>query len=210
MGLDIVAISKAVPVECHGGDACDETHFQFCPHPNKRREGLNLGCHVVGRGGRSMGFGAGTYAGYDAWRRELCLLALGVEPEEVWEHPRRFRGKQFVELVDFPDSVGPCIGPMTSKKLYGDFAAFARRAKEYYAKPNSLRPQSSVPISTRAKGKKSRINQAGLHSAAQLANAVGGGLASVDSDDLAWMQEVYDDFRKAFRLASNGGFVMFC
>ena len=115
-----------------------------------------------------------------------------------------------MELVDFPDSVGPCIGPMTSKKLYGDFAAFARRAKEYYAKPNSLRPQSSVPISTRAKGKKSRINQAGLHSAAQLANAVGGGLASVDSDDLAWMQEVYDDFRKAFRLASNGGFVMFC
>ena len=99
---------------------------------------------------------------------------------------------------------------MTSKKLYGDFAAFARRVKEYYAKPKLLRPQSPVPISTRAKRKKSRTNQAGLHSAARLANALGGGLASVDSDDLAWMQKVYDDFRKAFKLASNCGFVMFC
>jgi hypothetical protein len=30
------------------------------------------------------------------------------------------------------------------------------------------------------------------------------------SRDFRWMQEVYDDFRMAFELASNGGLVLFC
>jgi hypothetical protein len=35
-------------------------------------------------------------------------------------------------------------------------------------------------------------------------------LTTDDCDDFGGMQEVYGDFRTAFKLASNGGFVMFC
>jgi hypothetical protein len=114
-----------------------------------------------------------------------------------------------VELIDFPDGVGPCIGPITSKKLYGDFTAFARKAKAHYANPTPPSPPSK-PISKKAKGKEGHINQAGLDSARSLAKALGGTTATAASDELGWMREVYDDFRIAFKLASNGGFVVFC
>ena len=90
MGLDIVAISKAVPIQCEGDDSCDETHFTVGSY-RKRRDGLKPGCYVKGKGGREFGFRAGSYIGYSDWRKTLCLLALRVPPEEVWEHPRRFR-----------------------------------------------------------------------------------------------------------------------
>src|SRR4051812_20179100 len=123
MGLDIVAVSKVRRIECDGGEECDERHFTVGSY-RKGRDDLKPGCYVKGKGGRDFGFRAGTYIGYSDWRTELCLLALGVSPEEVWENPRRFRKKPFVELIDFTDSVGPVIGPRTSAKLYDDFVAF--------------------------------------------------------------------------------------
>ena len=69
-------------------------------------------------------------------------MALGVEPEEAWNHPRRFRDKPFVKLINFPDTGGGAIGPITSAKLYGDFVTFAPKAKRYYATstPNVFSP----------------------------------------------------------------------
>lgn len=208
MGLDIVAISKAVPIECEGGDACDETHFTVGSY-RKRRDDLKPGCYVKGKGGREFGFRAGSYTGYSDWKRELCLLVLGVLPEEVWENPRRFRGKPFVELIDFPDGVGPVIGPKTSAKLHGDFVAFAAKAKKHYANPTPLEPPPTPTTGTK-RVKKSKEYEAGLDAAKSLAQTLGGSLATSGSCDLGWMQEVYDDFRSAFKLASNGGFVLFC
>jgi hypothetical protein len=202
MGVDIIAISKAKFVACRGDEECDEKHYGVGSY-RKRRDGLKPGCYVVGKGGRSMGFGAGTYAGYNDWKRQLSLLALGVEPEEVWEHPRRFRDKPFVELIDFPDGVGPIIGPKTSVKLYADFVAFATRAKKHYLK----RPAQEPPSSARMKR---HINQTGLSTAEEVAGALGGTLMGAsEGDDMAWMWEVYRGFRRAFKLASDGGFVSF-
>jgi hypothetical protein len=209
MGLDIIAISKAVPIKCQGGEECDDTHYGFCPEPEKRREGLKPGCHIIGKGGRWMHFRAGSYAGYGNWRRELAVLALGVEPQEIWEHPRRFRGKPFVELIDFPDTVGPCIGPKSSKKLHSEFVAFARKARAYYANTAPPCPPSKL-TSNKATSRKGHANQLGLTNAREFAQALGAVMPTPASDDLSWIQEVYDNFLAAFRLASNGGFVMFC
>jgi hypothetical protein len=88
---------------------------------------MKPGCYVAGRGGKDTGFSI-PYSGYNAWRRELCLMALAVEPEEVWEHPRRFHRKPFAELIDFPDCGTFTIGPTTSAKLHADFVAFAAKA----------------------------------------------------------------------------------
>jgi hypothetical protein len=205
MGVDVDAISKAVHVVCRGGDDCDETHYHFCPHPAKRREGLKPGCHIVGKGGRSFGFWAANYAEYDDWRRSLSLLALGVHPEEVWQHPRRFHGKPFVELINFPDTVGPCIGPITSKKLHADFVAFASKAKKHL--PSALR---RLARSQPKPHLKKHANRAGLADTEELTKAIGGVILSTSEEtDRPWMWELYCDFRYAFKLASNDGFVSF-
>lgn len=82
MGLDVEAISRATFVTCRNEENCDDTHH-FVGSLRKRRDGLKAGCYVKGNGGRCFGFRAGSYTGYSEWRRQLSLLALEVEPEEV-------------------------------------------------------------------------------------------------------------------------------
>ena len=60
----------------------------------------------------------------------------------------------------------------------------------------------------KAKSKRS-INQAGLSSVEELATALGGVMKATESEDRTWMWGIYRDFRRAFRLASNRGFVAF-
>jgi hypothetical protein len=166
MSLSIRAISKAKIVECNGyvdeeaEVLCDHDEVGSCPN---RRDGLKPGCYVPGKGGRSFSLRI-WYKDYGDWMRELCRFALGAEWEEVCEHPQRFRGKPFVELIDFPySSDGQTIGARTSSKLHADFAGFAAKARRHFLK----------------------------------------------APGLAWMWEVYRDFRKAFKIGSDGGFVSY-
>jgi hypothetical protein len=207
MGLDIIAISKTRLVKCLNDDEeCLETHFSVGTY-RKRRDGVRAGCYVVGKGGRSYGFTAGSYFGYGEWKRQLSLLALGAEPEEVWANPRRFRAKPFVELIDFTDSVGPIIGPKTSAKLYADFVAFASTAKKHY---RNSPVQAAARRSKRGSKPKRHLNEAGLASAEMVSKAVAGRIAKQHADaNMMWMWDIYRDFRRAFKLASNRGFVLF-
>ncbi len=209
MGVDVVAISKARAVACQGDEACDETHYGFGSYP-KRNDGLKTGCYVVGKGGRSFGFRAGSAAGYNHWRRELSLLAVGVEPEEVWEHPRKFQGQPFVELIDFPDGVGPSIGPKTSAKLHADFVYFASKAKRHFLSPPQRKASTEQPTQAKQKPRK-HVQRAGLSAVEEFAEAIGGMVADAEEPvDISWMWEVYRDFRRAFKLASGNGFLSFC
>ena len=178
MGLDVVAISKATRVACRGGEECDETHYGVGSY-RKRRDGVKPGRYIVGNGGRSrfvtyVPYAFVTYvpyAGYSAWRRQLSLLSLGVEPEEVWEYPRRFRGKPFADLIDFPDGAGPIIGPKTSAKLYADFVAFASKAKRHYQTPSIQMPaQGSKRLTAKSRR---HVNRAGLSSAEEVGQGSG-------------------------------------
>lgn len=65
-----------------------------------------------------------SYHGYNHFRDLICLGALKVSSEEVWQNARAFEGKPFYELIDFPDNEG-AIGPRTSAKLAKDFRAWA-------------------------------------------------------------------------------------
>ena len=206
MGLDVVAISKATRVACRGGEECDETHYGVGSY-RKRRDGVKPGCYIVGNGGRSRFVTYVPYAGYSAWRRQLSLLSLGVEPEEVWEHPRRFRGKPFAELIDFPDGAGPIIGPKTSAKLYADFVAFASKAKRHYQTPSIQMPaQGSKRLTAKSRR---HVNRAGLSSAEEVVKALGGVMQVPEEEDRTWMWEIYLGFRRGFKLASDDGFVAF-
>lgn len=93
-------------------------------------KGTKPGLYQYTESSQQHGFRAGSYSGYNLWRRMLCRFAHGVEPEEVWEHPRRYRGKAFVELIDFSDCDGR-IGAKVAAKLAQDFRDHAKRVADY-------------------------------------------------------------------------------
>lgn len=141
MSLSIRATSKANLVDCNG--YIDEEAGELCDHDevgpfSKRRDGLKPGCYVPGKGGRTFYFEI-WYKDYSDWMQELCRFALSAEWKEVCEHPKRFRGKPFVELIDFPySSDGQTIGTRTSAKLHADFSGFADKARRHYLKDQTL------------------------------------------------------------------------
>ena len=211
MGIGITAISRAKLLPCTGGEEndpeCVEEHLTV-DTPHKGKDAVKAGCYIPGRGGResSLDF---NYAAYDGWIRRLSLMALGVEPTEVWNHPRRFRGKPFVELITFPDTGGGAIGPITSAKLYGDFVAFAAKAKRYYATstPNVFGPPQ---VDARSAKDKTHGKRMGLSAVVALTESLFEDEFEWDEgEDLDWMWDSYCQFRRAFRLAKNSGLVVF-
>jgi hypothetical protein len=95
-----------------------------------RLTGMKHGLYEYTEQSKQHGFRAGSYSGYNWWRRQLCQFALGVEPEEVWQHPRRYRGKPFVELIDFTDCDGR-IGTKVAAKLAQDFREHKKPAADF-------------------------------------------------------------------------------
>jgi hypothetical protein len=172
MGLDITAYSK---LTYHSKDKGEDEllggFVRIYPQPgahlNVRLDDRKPGVYKEERGSRRFGFRAGSYTGYGEWRELLCQYVHEVKIEEVWEHTKKWAGKPFIELIDFPDNEGT-IGPETSAKLAKDFADWDERLKEKSGK------------------------------------APAGGF-----DQGNWWHMRYKDWRKAFELAADGGFVTF-
>lgn len=76
--------------------------------------------------GKSFGFRAGSYSGYNHWREQLAAL-VDTTPERVWNGhvPPAFR-----ELINFSDAEGT-LGGAVCAKLAKDFAEWQDRATEY-------------------------------------------------------------------------------
>jgi len=120
MGLDIVAFGKLhqVPEETKGS-----RHVFNMPAWPGRIGGLQPGYYVPVDPSQEIHFRAGSYGSYSHWRRQLCLMAVQVEPEIVWAAPDFFAIAPFIELINFSDCEG-CIGPVTSHDLCGRFQEF--------------------------------------------------------------------------------------
>lgn len=127
MGLDISAHARLTPVECDG-HRCDHIGIYVNDDFPGRAEPLESGCYAT-NDADPVKFRAGSYSGYNAWRERLSRLALGVEPGAVWQRWSKFEGKPFAELINFSDCEGT-IGPIVSKRLAADFAAFDETARE--------------------------------------------------------------------------------
>ena len=85
----------------------------------------------------SMGFRAGSYSGYNAWRDELAKIAgypsvaLNEYGVTRYSHAAGAWAESsgpFWEMINFSDCEGT-IGPEISRKLAEDFAAFDEKAK---------------------------------------------------------------------------------
>lgn len=206
MGIEVNAISNAKWARCDDEEGCDDTHFYYSPVNYRKLEGLKVGCYVVGKAGCSFYALSLGYDGYHQWRCELAKLALGLRMEEIWENPRRFRGKPFMELLRLPDYSGIAIGPFTSKKLAVDFANFSEQAESHYSAKRPMVKNQKNSSKSKAADNKSKMNAA-QRSAESLAQKLGGTTKNSRATDINWMWEVYQDFHEAFKIASKRGFL---
>ncbi|MDQ0494039.1 hypothetical protein [Paenibacillus brasilensis] len=125
MGLDITAYRKLVKVENPKFDAdgeLEDYENQWQTDGSMRwsescwpgrAEGVEF--DTVYTYDESYGFRAGSYSGYNLWRKMLSDFA---------------EANAFQELIEFSDCEG-VIGPVVSAKLANDFTDYEERARKY-------------------------------------------------------------------------------
>lgn len=144
MGLDIYAYSKLKEEHEFGArerrleelglaergeeiitiDSVDEQAFK----------GLRPGTWYATAESESFSFRAGSYSGYNQWRRVLSNLMLGIGPEGVWNNETEWRDAPFFGLINHSDCDGAIGGPV-AKNLYQDFVKYKHRAEQYVGDP---------------------------------------------------------------------------
>lgn len=133
MGLGIIAFEKAKMISADFSANVKDLEYEgegeafrvkINPHFSSH-DHLTDGIYVCE--GRMIEFNSGSYGTYGGFRRDLCLLAHGVEPKIVWENPEMYETGDFYGLINFSDCEG-AIGPTTAGKLYWDF----KRHREAY------------------------------------------------------------------------------
>jgi len=204
VGYDIEAISRAERVAGrHSDDVCEEEGHCLIGSCRKRLDGHKPGCYV--KRGKSFDFWA-SYGGYDTWINDLCAIILGVSADEVSSQPRRFKQQPFFELITLPFANDVGIGPTTSAKLNLDFAKHAAKAKRGFQQIASECQQQSTA------GKRKLKKSHPLAAVHAIAKAVGGTVSGGADDSGAleweWKWQLYRDFRRAFKMASDNGFVI--
>lgn len=128
MGLDITAVSKATLIKPDA--TADEYEGMWCATDCPPIEWISGRTdfpehmtdvkHGIYRiDGEHHGFGAGSYPGYNAWRRWLAMNARGRTPETFWGEHGDDSGP-FGKLINFSDCEG-VIGPSLSAELLKDF-----------------------------------------------------------------------------------------
>lgn len=131
MGLAISAYKGIAKLECTEWEGCCSEHaVQLRPSADfmDQADGLEDGCYSV-RETMQRRVQA-SYSGYNRFREWLCGSVLAVTTRAVWNDPGKFKGRPFVELINFSDCEG-VIGPLTSAKLAQDFDQFPALRNHY-------------------------------------------------------------------------------
>ena len=132
-----------------------------------------------------------SYSGYGTWRDWLAQATMGGilnksgGAESMWDSADSGDyGLPFMESINFSDAEG-VIGPVASKKLYGDFRRYENDVMDWMDRIYLSR----TPIDTTSW----RDNEP----------------KPLDKGDFEWFQRQYQEWKNAFRVASDNGIVMF-
>lgn len=204
MGLDISAVSKLEPIEVPEDielwsdewydweQEQDGPIYSVWGSPNFREqsEGMEDGTYMS-RDGESTGFRAGSYSGYGTWRDWLAqatmsgVLGKSGGAEQMWSSADSGDyGLPFMELINFSDAEG-YIGPVASKKLYYDFRRYENEVMDWMDEKY--------------------LTQTPIHSASWRDDED----KPIDKGDFEWFQRQYQEWKNAFRIASDNGMVSF-
>lgn len=145
MGLDITAGSRIVFIEAYDDFETFDTKYYY-GNPDSDRyinlypntdfpgreapldfQGKRAACYRID--GERIGFRAGSYSGYGAWRADLCQMANGIAPQRIWEnrYDPQTQALPFYPLIDFSDCEG-LLGSVVATRLAADFARFQAEA----------------------------------------------------------------------------------
>lgn len=125
MGLDIVALTKLKEVE---NPSLDENGY-VVNSETEWKPGESMKWSEKYYAGRAEGLDADTVYSYDF---HFCFRAGSYSGYNYWRSLlEKFKGDVgFQELIHFADNEG-VIGPVVSKKLYGDFKKYEKEAEAF-------------------------------------------------------------------------------
>jgi len=128
MGLDITAYKNLEPVknpELDGGNDVVNWETEWLPGTSMKwsekefpGRGEGVDSDTVYRWKDSFDFRAGSYSGYNRWRRNLEEFSDSLNASFILETP--YKKHTFTELINFADNEG-VIGPVVARRLYEDF-----------------------------------------------------------------------------------------
>lgn len=137
MGLDIMAISnlekkhklseeqKALPWEFQPAKKATRITIDTTPYGSEHG-GFNK-CEDMEGGkyaetGETMEhhFRAGSYGGYNIFRKHLCKGLVGVDVDTLWASPDSYTDAPMFEIINFSDCEG-ILGTGVCQKLYPQF-----------------------------------------------------------------------------------------
>ena len=205
MGLDISAVSKLEPIEVpedmekwsdewydwESEQDGDVYSLYSSDSFREQAEGMVDGTYITTDDSQSTGFRAGSYTGYGTWRDWLAqsvmngVLGKSGGAEQMWgSADGGDYGLPFMEIINFSDSEG-MIGPVASKKLYNDFRKYENDVMDWMDEKY--------------------LTQTPIHSASWRDDED----KPIDKGDFEWFQSQYQEWKNAFRIASDNGVVMF-
>ena len=146
MGLDIYAYSKIVEetevsanqkrLEELGLTERGEEIYRIETFDSESYKGLSPGTYYTTDQSESHDFRAGSYSGYNQWRRVLSQTMLSVSPDQVWANPDEWKDTPFFGLINHSDCDGAIGGPV-AKSLYQDFVRYKHKAAAYQGVPEN-------------------------------------------------------------------------
>jgi hypothetical protein len=138
--------------------------------------------------GEYYSFRAGSYSGYNEFRKLLSLSANGISDSDVWESPDSSSALPFYYLINFSDCEGT-IGPSIAELLWDQFTTHRSRVISNITDEPDLGKETDDPI------------------AFETEFGIEFGLSPEEIEDFI---QVYDDFTEACRVAKDNGIIRFC
>jgi hypothetical protein len=147
MGLDIMAISN-LEKKVKPDDRLKKLPFEFAPVKKKTRIKIDATPYGSEHGGYNKcedmeggkyaetdlteehHFRAGSYGGYNTFRRLLSEGIAGVDPELIWTSPDFYKDVKMFEMINFSDCEG-ILGTGVCKKLHPQFVGNREKFETY-------------------------------------------------------------------------------
>jgi hypothetical protein len=203
MGIDISGIGRASRVAGrHSDEVCEAGRHYPVGECRRWLEGRKPGCWVCG--GKHYTFHA-SYGAFDTWQHDLSMVVHGVPASEVVAHPPRFKGRPFVELIDFPLANDVAFGPRTSARLYDVFVANSKIVKSGF---QAIAEEAAASPRKQKRRKVSQVSAPALALLKSLGAVAIGSQDDPESVDWEWKWRLYLDFRRVFRVAADDGLVI--
>ena len=204
MGLDISAVSKLEPIEVPediekwsdewydweseiGGDVYNVYSMDAFP---EQSEGLEDGAYIS-RDGEHTSFRAGSYSGYGTWREWMASAVMQGILNKTGGATAMWHSSDegdyslpFMDIINFSDSEG-MIGTVASKRLYNDFRRYENDIMDWMDHQYLTQTPMSQSSWRDEEDK------------------------PLDKGDFEWFQRQYQEWKNAFRIASDNGVVMF-